>query len=128
MDRKKTMELAKNVLDAWNRHDVEGVLSCYTEDCVYLDPNTDGPVNGHKAFRKYLTRLFEQWQMHWTLREFYLFSEEEGGGFLWHAELTPVKGGSTVEINGMDLVMVEGDRLSRNEVYFDRMPVLRALK
>jgi ketosteroid isomerase-like protein len=54
------------------------VLSCYTEDCVYQDPNTRGPIVGHDAFRRYLTRLFEAWNMHWSLREFFPFSDEEG--------------------------------------------------
>ena len=29
--------------------------------------------------------------------------------------------GKTAEIDGMDLVMLRGEKLSRNEVYFDRM-------
>jgi hypothetical protein len=59
--------------------------------------------------------------MHWSLREFYLFEDGSGGAFLWHAQLTPASGGKTAEIDGMDLVMLRGEKLSRNEVYFDRM-------
>jgi hypothetical protein len=35
--------------------------------------------------------------------------------------LTPASGGKTAEIDGMDLVMLREGKLSRNEVYFDRM-------
>ena len=59
--------------------------------------------------------------MHWSLREFFLFNDKNGGAFLWHAELTPAAGGKTTEVNGMDLVVVRGERMCRNEVYFDRM-------
>jgi len=119
--REEVLRLAERVLSAWNDQDVEIVLSCYTEDCIYQDPNTRGPVKGHEAFGRYLGKLFEQWKMHWSLREFFLFGEENGGAFLWKAELTPVSGGKTFQINGMDLVMLRGGRLCRNEVYFDRM-------
>lgn len=124
MNRDQTRRLAEEVLAAWNLQDVEGVLACYTEDCVYLDPNTRGHVVGRPAFRKYLTRLFQDWKMHWSLREFHLFADEQGGAFLWHARLTPASGGTSFEIDGMDLVVLRGEKLSRNEVYFDRMAIL----
>lgn len=115
--------LTEAVLSAWNSQDVESVVSCYTEDCVYLDPNTRGPVEGRDAFRRYLSKLFQRWQMHWSLREFFPFEDGNGGAFLWHARLTPASGGRTAEIDGMDLVMLRGEQLSRNEVYFDRTAV-----
>jgi hypothetical protein len=64
--------------------------------------------------------------MHWTLREFHSFGAGKGGAFLWHASLTPAAGGPTAEIDGMDFVQLEGDRLKRNEVYFDRMSLFAA--
>jgi ketosteroid isomerase-like protein len=115
------LALSERVLAAWNRQDVEGVLACYTEDCLYLDPNTRGPVEGHDALRRYLTKLFAKWKMHWTLKEFHTFQEHSGGGFLWEATLTPAHGGRTVAIHGMDLVLLRDNRLARNEVYFDRI-------
>ncbi|HEY5640798.1 MAG TPA: nuclear transport factor 2 family protein [Dehalococcoidia bacterium] len=115
------LALSEKVLAAWNRQDVEGVVACYTEDCVYLDPNTHGPVEGRDALRRYLTKLFGRWKMHWTLKEFHTFGEVSGGGFLWSATLTPTDGGRTVEVEGMDLVMLRENLLRRNEVYFDRM-------
>ena len=120
MEADEVRKLTEAVLSAWNRQDVEGVVSCYTEDCVYLDPNTRGPVVGREALRRYLSRLFQRWKMNWSLREFFQFADGEGGAFLWHAQLTPASGGKTAEIDGMDLVLLRGEKLSRNEVYFDR--------
>ncbi len=120
MDADEVRKLAEAVLSAWNKQDVEGVVSCYTEDCVYLDPNTRGPVVGREALRRYLSRLFQRWKMNWSLREFFQFADADGGAFLWHAQLTPASGGKTAEIDGMDLVLLRGEKLSRNEVYFDR--------
>jgi len=123
MNREEAIKLAESFLSAWNSQDVEKVISCYTEDCIYQDPNTQGPVSGHEALRKYLTRLFQQWKMHWSLREFFLFADRDGGAFLWHARMTPAVGGKTWEINGMDLAIINEKRMCRNEVYFDRIPL-----
>ena len=120
MDRDKALQLAERFLGAWNVQDVDAVLDCYTEDVAYLDPNTKGHVEGHDAMRRYLARLFQGWNMHWSLREFFLFEGGDGGAFLWRAKLTPAAGGDTKEVDGMDLVVLRGDRMCRNEVYFDR--------
>lgn len=120
-DQGQAMGLAEKVLSAWNRQMVDEVVDCYTEDCVYLDPNTRGPVVGREALRRYLSKLFQRWKMHWSMREFFPFADGDGGAFLWHAQLTPATGGTTAEIDGMDLVVLHGERLARNEVYFDRM-------
>ena len=121
MKREEATKLTEKFLSAWNDQDVNKVLSCYTEDCTYLDPNTKGAVSRHEALRKYLSKLFQQWKMHWSLREFFLLHDENGVAFLWHAQLTPARGGKTFEIDGMDLVIVRKDRMHRNEIYFDRM-------
>lgn len=126
MDRNEVLALSERFLSAWNEQDVEKTVNCYTEDCLYLDPNTRGHVQGRDALRRYLKRLFERWTMHWTLREFHSFAEQKGGAFLWHATLTPAAGGPTAEIDGMDFVQIEGDLLKRNEVYFDRMVLFTA--
>ncbi len=117
----EAIRLSETILSAWNEQDVEKVLSRYTDDCVYLDPNTRGPVIGRDALRRYLTRLFQQWKMHWSRREVFPLAEGRGTAFLWQARLTPAAGGKTAEIRGMDLALLRGDKLCRNEVYFDRM-------
>jgi ketosteroid isomerase-like protein len=124
MDKQSLITIAQQVLDAWNRQDVDAVVDCYAEDCAYLDPNTRGPVVGRENLRRYLTKLFSRWQMHWTMRELFPLAGDEGSAFLWHARLTPAGGGPTVEVEGMDLALLQGDKLRRNEVYFDRMALL----
>jgi len=124
MEKEAMRERAAAVLSAWNSHDVERVIACYTEDVVYRDPNTRGAVEGKGALSRYLTRLFRDWRMHWALREFFPFPDGGGGAFLWDAELTPAAGGKAAKISGMDLVLLRGEQLSRNEVYFDRMALV----
>ncbi len=40
--------------------------------------------------------------------------------FLWHATFRRPGDSRVVEADGMDLAILRGDRLARNEVYFDR--------
>jgi ketosteroid isomerase-like protein len=38
MEQEPMRERAAAVLGAWNSQDVDRVLACYTEDCIYRDP------------------------------------------------------------------------------------------
>ena len=112
--------IAERLFDGWNRQDVEAVVACYTDDLVYRDPNTRGAVEGADAMRRYLGKLFGRWEMHWSLRELFPLADVDGAAALWHASFRKPGGGQTVEADGMDLVLLDGDRVKRNEVYFDR--------
>jgi ketosteroid isomerase-like protein len=121
--------ITHHVLEAWNSHDVGRLVACYTPDLVYRDPNTRGEVRGADAFRSYLTRLFASWRMHWTARQLFPLAGTDGVAALWQATLRPVGSDRTLEVEGLDLVVLDGDLVQRNEVYFDRaalMPLLAA--
>jgi ketosteroid isomerase-like protein len=112
--------MSEGLLDAWNRQDVEAVVACYTDDVVYVDPNTRGAVEGADAMRRYLAKLFGRGEMHWSLREVFPLADVDGSATLWHASFRKPGGELTVEADGMDLVVLDGERVKRNEVYFDR--------
>jgi ketosteroid isomerase-like protein len=120
MDRQKMLALAETFLAAWNTQDVDRVLSCYTDDLEYRDPNTRGAVRGRDALRRYLSKLFGRWQMHWSLREAHLFADGNGCAVLWRAMFQRPGSDVPVEIDGIDYVEVRDDRIARNEVCFDR--------
>ena len=118
--KSQLIAIAEGLFDGWNRQDVEAVVACYTDDLVYVDPNTRGAVEGADAMRRYLGKLFGRWEMHWGLRELFPLADADGAAALWHASFKKPGGGQTVEADGMDLVLLDGDRVKRNEVYFDR--------
>jgi ketosteroid isomerase-like protein len=120
MDETRLKERVEAVLAAWNSQDVERVVACYSDDLRYLDPNTRGPITRPDDFRRYLRKLFAAWKMEWRLKEAHLFGSGAGGAFLWRAVIQKPEGERRVEIDGMDLVELEGERIRRNEVYFDR--------
>lgn len=123
MDRDKMLSLAERFLAAWNTQEVERVVSCYTADVEYRDPNTRGSVRGEDGLRRYLTKLFSKWRMSWSLREAHLFADGRGCAVLWHATFRRPEGDRTIEVDGMDFVEVAGDRICRNEVWFDRAQI-----
>lgn len=120
------LDLAARFLGAWNTHDVEQTVACYTPDVRYLDPNTKGHVEGADAMRRYLTKLFANWTMTWKLRELFPLTDD-GSAVLWQATLAPAGSDKSVTIDGMDLVVLRGDLIARNEVYFDRAPLASLL-
>ncbi|MBI5525686.1 MAG: nuclear transport factor 2 family protein [Deltaproteobacteria bacterium] len=120
MDHAQLVAHAEKFLGAWNSQDVEAVVACYTDDVVYRDPNTRGEVRGADGMRRYLSKLFAAWRMTWALREGYPLKDRDGAAILWHATFRKEGGEQVVEADGMDLVLMRGDRVERNEVYFDR--------
>lgn len=126
-DMDRLSHLAEVFLGAWNTQDVEQVLACYTPDLTYLDPNTRGPVVGRQAMRAYLDKLFDRWEMTWKGGEMLPLEGADGVVIHWTATLGPAGSKSSVEIGGLDLVVLEGDLVKRNEVYFDRVPLSELL-
>lgn len=120
MDRAQRERLIERFLAAWTAQDVERVLDCYTDDLRYRDPNTRGEVQGREGMRRYLTKLFAAWQMTWARREVFDLEDGAGVAFLWRATFRRPTGQLVVEADGMDLALLCGDRLARNDVYFDR--------
>jgi ketosteroid isomerase-like protein len=120
MNRERRDRLIAQFLEAWTSQDVERVLDCYTKDVRYHDPNTRGDVVGREAMGRYLTRLFAGWEMTWAAREVFDLAEEDGVAFLWRATFRRPGRDGVIEIDGMDLAVLRGERVARNEVYFDR--------
>jgi ketosteroid isomerase-like protein len=126
-DLTRLRRLANHVLSTWNTQDVERVLACYTDDLVYLDPNTQGPVRGREAMRSYLTKLFSRWTMTWEGGDLFPLEGTDGVAIRWTGSLSPAGDTRSVEISGLDLVILDGELVKRNEVYFDRAPLASLL-
>ena len=85
-------EIKHRTIAAWNAQDVEAVVACYTDDLIYVDPNTRGAVEGADAMRRYLTKLFAAWQMEWTPKETFPLDGIDGVAALWRASFRVPQG------------------------------------
>ena len=100
-------------LKAWSAKDVDGLLEFYDESCVYKDPQTSAGITGHEALRAYLSGLFAATPpMTYTPDEVWPIP----GGFCgrWYCE---IGGDQPSRMRGFDLVLMDGDRITLNEVY-----------
>jgi ketosteroid isomerase-like protein len=110
--------LVQRFIDAWNSHDVERLMACYTDDLVYWDVIV-GKIEGKEAFRPFISSLFDTWQMTWSLREALPLGDRDGVVALWHVIFQRRGDERTVEFDGLDLAVLEGDLVKRNEIYFN---------
>jgi steroid delta-isomerase-like uncharacterized protein len=51
--------LAHEMIEAFNRHDAEGMAALYAEDAVFVDPIYPVPLRGREAVRKDWQDLFD---------------------------------------------------------------------
>jgi ketosteroid isomerase-like protein len=56
-----TTETVRRFQDAWNRHDIDGVMALMTDDCVFesTQPPDGERVMGQQAMRAFWTRFFD---------------------------------------------------------------------
>lgn len=101
-------------LAAWTAKDVEGLLGFYGETCTYKDPQTVQGIVGHDALRAYLTGLFAAVPaMTYTPETVWPIP----GGFCGRWYCTIETPGGVQTARGFDMVLLDGDRITWNEVY-----------
>ena len=117
MEKALLKSFADNWLSAWTGNKPAILLDFYTDDAFYLDPAYPKGLKGKEQLSTYLKKLLQRnpdWK--WTAEE--LFPTEKGFTLKWKAEI-PINGEALV-IYGLDIVELTDNRISRNEVYFDR--------
>lgn len=103
-------------LKAWTDKDVDRLCAFYAEDCVYKDQQTAGGLTGQAALRAYLTGLFGATPpMRYEADETWPIP----GGFCgrWYCTIE-----GAGRMRGFDLVLLDGDRITLNEVYVHPLP------
>jgi hypothetical protein len=118
-------DFAARWLPAWTGNDPERLVAFYTTDAFYRDPAIPAGIQGSEALLAYFTRLlatFPDWV--WTNTAVTPME----GGFLnhWHASI-PVAD-KRVECEGVCTVHLREGLIERNEVFFDRVELLEALR
>ena len=123
LDPDHARRFAERWLPAWTGNDPELLASFYTEDAFYTDPAIPDGVRGRAALLDYFRKLLGR-NPDWVW-------EHEGSipienGFLnrWRASI-PVGDGEVV-CRGVCTVQMREGLIARNEVFFDRAPLLAA--
>ncbi|MHA2046812.1 MAG: nuclear transport factor 2 family protein [Candidatus Thorarchaeota archaeon] len=123
MEKDELFDFCKKWLAAWTGNKPKELLKFYHEDALYIDPAKKEGLRGHKEIGRYFERLlavYPDWT--WTPVEF--IPIEHGVVLKWKCSI-PIDNEVITEI-GLDIVEFKGEKISRNEVYFDRTRLLAA--
>ena len=112
-------------LDTWTGNRPSALLECYTEDAFYLDPANPAGLRGRDELSQYFEKLLSR-NPDWRWEAVEIFNTEKGFTLKWKATI-PVKD-TKLTLYGLDIVEMQGQQISRNEVYFDRVKWLELMK
>lgn len=104
-------------LASWTGNRPDVLLGFYTSDAFYLDPAKPKGLNGKEQLFTYFKKLLQRnpdWK--WIPEE--IFPTEKGFTLKWRAEIPIAE--EIFIIYGLDIVEMTDNKISRNEVYFDR--------
>lgn len=126
LSRAEARAFAERWLPAWTGNRPERLLAFYAEDAFYRDPAAPEGIRGREEMRAYFGRLldrFPDWV--WTQRD----ATPMQGGFLnhWQAEIPIAGRPQPLQCLGVCTVELRDGLIARNEVFFDRAPLLAAL-
>ena len=120
------IDLLDRFADAWNRHDLDAVMSMMTDDCVFeasAGPEACGTRSeGRKAVRAAFADVFDTFpDARWSNPRYFVAGNR--GVSEWTFTGTR-KDGSYVEVNGCDLLTVRDGRIAiKNSFRKNRPPI-----
>jgi steroid delta-isomerase-like uncharacterized protein len=114
------VEVLKRVLEAFNRHDLDAIMSFFTDDCVFymprgLAPSGKGAV-GRDAVRALLATRFEGIpDVHYGDDRHFVSGDR--GVSEWLLTGT-TRSGARIEVRGCDLFEFRDGKISRKDSYW----------
>ena len=123
-------EFLQAFADAWNRHDIDALMTFMTEDCVFeasAGPNDCGTrYAGREAVRAAFEEVWKTFpDAHWGNARH--FVREERGVSEWIFSGTRADG-TRVEVHGCDLFTFRGGRIALKNSYRKNRPAMESTK
>ena len=120
MSKPVTRELLEKFLAAFNRHDLDAIMECFADDCVFYMPRGEAPRGdryaGKAAVRAGLATRFAGIpdvhygeDRHWAGDDF--------GVSEWTLTGTSVSG-KRLHVRGMDLLEFDGGKITRKDSFW----------
>ncbi|VVC75509.1 hypothetical protein AQUSIP_07990 [Aquicella siphonis] len=114
-------EFCRDWLAAWTGNNPEKLISFYAPDIFYKDPAVAKGIRGCEALLAYLKKLLAK-NPDWVWQPLEILPTEPGFVLKWQAEIPA--NGHVITVEGLDIVELREQKISRNEVYFDRSLLL----
>jgi steroid delta-isomerase-like uncharacterized protein len=120
------LALLNRFAEAWNRHDLDALMSMMTDDCVFeasAGPEVDGQRSeGNEAVRAAYAAVFEAFHdAHWAHARHFVAGQR--GVSEWTFSGTR-QDGTRVEVNGCDLFTFRDGRIAVKNSYRKNRPAL----
>ena len=118
-----TRELLDAIQDAFNRHDVDGILSYFADDCEWLmargpDPWEGKRLRGKRAIAEVLSaRYAEIPDMRWVDMSHFIASDASRACSEWTVKGTP-KGGERIDWLGCDVWTFRDGLVTKKDTYW----------
>jgi steroid delta-isomerase-like uncharacterized protein len=121
-----TIALLEQFAAAWNRHDIDALMACMTEDCVFdasAGPDVDGThYAGADQVRAGYIEVWTRYpDAHWGGARHFCCGER--GVSEWTFTGTSIEG-QRVEVNGCDIFTFRGGKIAVKNSYRKNRPPL----
>jgi steroid delta-isomerase-like uncharacterized protein len=125
MTQSVSEQTLRAVLDAFNRHDLDGIMAFFAEDAVFESPRGPDPWGtrfvGRDAVRAGLAKRFEGIpDVHYGTDDHFLSADGVRGVSEWTLTGTATDG-ERLEVRGCDLWTFQGGRIVRKDSYWKRV-------
>jgi steroid delta-isomerase-like uncharacterized protein len=122
-----TIEVLQAFAEAWNRHDVDALMSFMTEDCVFeasAGPDVCGTrYSGHEAVRAGFEQVWKIFpDAHWGNARHFVRGDR--GVSEWTFTGTRADDGARVEVHGCDLFTFRDGKIALKNSYRKNRPVV----
>lgn len=125
MDQKELTAFCEEWLAAWTGNNPDTLVSYYANDALYSDPAHRVGLQGKDAIRKYFGKLLDVYR-DWKWKPIEVFPIASGAIVKWECEI-PI-GPEVIHEIGLDIVEIENNKITRNEVYFDRTRLVASIE
>ena len=121
-----TTEVLQAFADAWNRHDVDALMSFMTEDCVF-ESSAGGDVCGTRYLGREAVRagFAEVWAVfpdaHWENARHFVHGDRGVSEWTFTGTRTD---GTSVEVHGCDLFTLRDGKIALKNSYRKNRPPL----
>ena len=115
-------EFCRSWLKAWTGNRPLDLIQFYAPDAYYCDPARPTGLRGTEQLLEYFTKLLMR-NPDWVWRVQEIIPTAEGCVLRWVATI-PTES-SSMTVDGVDIIELRGDKITRNEVYFDRTVLMQ---
>ena len=110
----ESLALLERFAEAWNRHDLDALMSMMTDDCVFeasAGPEVDGHRSeGKPAVRAAYAAVFETFpDAHWANARYFIAGDRAVSEWTFTGTHTD---GRRVEVNGCDLLTIRDGKVA----------------